>query len=229
MLLVQMWFLNKDCDNTYLNCGRAELLTKLKERVQLWMVGEARLAHSLGLTPNIVSAIGIIFAVLSAVSYWQWKFQPTLLLVLAPLFLLASGFCDALDGVLARSFGEATPFGGFLDSLLDRYTDAMVYAGIVLGGLSDIYWGLLALIGSLLVSYCRARAEAAGVKMETVGLMERAERIIVLAIASFLTLILEDALQWSIILLAVLTNLTVFQRVVYFRKASRKELSIGVV
>jgi len=229
MLLVQMWFLNKDCDNTYLNCGRAELLTKLKKRVQLWLVGEARLAHSLGLTPNIVSAIGIIFAVLSSVSYWQWKFQPTLLLILAPLFLLASGVCDALDGVLARSFGEATAFGGFLDSLLDRYTDAMVYAGIVLGGLGDIYWGLLALIGSLLVSYCRARAEAAGVEMEAIGLMERAERIIVLVIASFLTLIREDALQWSIILLAVLTNLTVFQRVVYFRKASRKERSIGVV
>jgi len=208
------------------------LLTKLKEKVQLWLVGEAKLAHSLGLTPNKISVIGIIFAVLSAASYWQWKSQPTLLLILAPLFLLASGFCDALDGVLARRFGEATAFGGFLDSLLDRYTDAMIYAGIILGGLSDVYWGLLALIGSLLVSYCRARAEAAGVKMETVGLMERAERIIILVIASFLTLALPlycNALQWGIILLAVLTNLTVLQRVIYFRKASQKERLVGVV
>ncbi|MDH5782186.1 MAG: archaetidylinositol phosphate synthase [Candidatus Bathyarchaeota archaeon] len=208
------------------------MLTKLKEKVQLWLVGEAKLAHSLGLTPNKISVIGIIFAVLSAASYWQWKSQPTLLLILAPLFLLASGFCDALDGVLARRFGEATAFGGFLDSLLDRYTDAMIYAGIILGGLSDVYWGLLALIGSLLVSYCRARAEAAGVKMETVGLMERAERIIILVIASFLTLALPlycNALQWGIILLAVLTNLTVLQRVIYFRKASQKERLVGVV
>jgi len=205
------------------------LLTKLKQKVQLWLVGEARLAHSLGLTPNKVSVIGIFFAVLSAVSYWQWESQPALLLVLAPLFLLVSGFCDALDGVLARRFGEATAFGGFLDSLLDRYTDAMVYAGIILGGLSDVRWGLLALIGSLLVSYCRARAEAAGVKMETVGLMERAERIIILVVASFLTLAWGEALQWGIVFLAVSTNLTVLQRVIYFRKASKKERLIGVV
>jgi len=205
------------------------LLTKLKQKVQLWLVGEARLAHSLGLTPNKVSVIGIFFAVLSAVSYWQWESQPALLLILAPLFLLASGFCDALDGVLARRFGEATAFGGFLDSLLDRYTDAMVYVGIILGGLSDVRWGLLALIGSLLVSYCRARAEAAGVKMETVGLMERAERIIILIVASFLTLAWGEALQWGIIFLAVSTNLTVLQRVIYFRKASQKERLIGVV
>jgi len=205
------------------------MLTKLKEKVQLWLLGEARFAHSLGLTPNKVSAIGIIFAVLSAVSYWQWKFQPTLLLIFASLFLLASGFCDALDGVLARRFGEATAFGGFLDSLLDRYTDAMIYAGIIFGGLSDVYWGLLALIGSLLVSYCRARAEAAGVRMETVGFMERAERLIILVFASFFTLAWKEALQWGIILLAILTNLTVLQRVIYFKKVSQKERLIGVV
>jgi archaetidylinositol phosphate synthase len=205
------------------------LLTKLKEKVELWLVGEAKLVHSLGLTPNKLSAIGILFAMLSAVSYWQWKSQPTLLLTSAPLLLLASGFCDALDGVLARHFGEATAFGGFLDSLLDRYTDAIVFAGIILGGLSDVYWGLLAMIGSLLVSYCRARAEALGVKMETVGLMERAERIILLVFASFFTLAWREALQWGIIVLAVLTNLTVLQRVIHFRKASKKERLIGVV
>jgi archaetidylinositol phosphate synthase len=205
------------------------LLTKLKEKVELWLVGEAKLANSLGLTPNKVSVIGIVFAVLSAVSYGQWKSQPVFP-ILAPLFLLASGFCDALDGVLARLFGEVTAFGSFLDSLLDRYTDAIIFAGIILGGLSDVYWGLLALIGSLLISYCRARAEAAGVKMETVGLMERAERIIVLVFASFFALAWkEEALQWGIILLAVLTNLTVLQRVIYFRKASKKERLIGVV
>lgn len=205
------------------------MLTKLKEQVQLWLVGEARIAHSLGLTPNKVSGVGIIFALLSTISYWQWKVQPTLFLILAPLFLLVSGFCDALDGVLARHFSATSTFGGFLDSLLDRYTDAMVFAGIILGGLSQISWGLLALTGSLLVSYCRARAEAAGVKMETVGLMERAERIMIIIIASFLTLAWNEALQWGIVLLAVLTNLTVLQRAIYFRKASQKELKIGVV
>jgi len=198
------------------------LLTKLKQRVQFWITAEAKLAHSIGLTPNHISAVGIAFAVLSALAYWKWQFHP-LILILAPLLLLASGFCDALDGALARLYGEATTFGGFLDSLLDRYADAIIFCGIILGGLCDLFWGLAALIGSLLVSYTRAKAEAAGVKMETVGIAERAERLVILAIASFLSIAWFEALSWGVIVLAILTNLTVLQRVIYFRKASQQK------
>jgi archaetidylinositol phosphate synthase len=198
------------------------LLTKLKQRVQFWMTAEAKLAHSIGLTPNQVSAVGIAFAVLSALAYWKWQFH-TLFPILAPLLLLASGFCDAIDGALARLYGEATTFGGFLDSLLDRYADAIIFCGIILGGLCDPFWGLAALIGSLLVSYARARAEAAGVKMETVGIAERAERLIIMAIASFLSIVWLEALSWGVAILAILTNLTVLQRVIYFRKASQRK------
>ena len=186
------------------------------------MAYEAQLAFQIGLTPNLASALGIVTAVTSALLYGSPQFYP-LNLIAASLFLLFSGFFDALDGVIARLYGRVTVFGGFLDSMLDRYADALVLTGIILGGYGDIFWGFLALIGSLLVSYSRARAEAAGVKMETVGLAERAERIIILALASLLTLIWSAALWWSIVLLAVLTNLTVLQRAVYFRKASRKK------
>ena len=202
------------------------MLTKLKQRVQFWITAEAKLAHSIGLTPNQVSAVGVAFAILSAFAYWKWQFHPFLLLV-APLLLLASGFCDALDGALARLYGEATAFGGFLDSLLDRYADAIVFCGIILGGLCDPFWGLVALIGSLLVSYTRARAESAGVKMEAVGVAERAERLIILATASFISVVWLDALSWSVIILAVLTNLTVLQRVIYFSKASQEKRLSG--
>jgi archaetidylinositol phosphate synthase len=198
------------------------LLTKLKQRVQLWITAEAKLAHTIGLTPNQISAIGIIFAILSALAYWKWHLHP-LLPILAPLLLLASGFCDALDGTLARLYEKTTTFGGFLDSLLDRYADAIIFCGIILGGLCDLFWGLVALIGSLLVSYARARAEAAGVKMETVGIAERAERLVILALASFLSIIWLEALSWSVVILAILTNLTVLQRVIYFRKASQRK------
>ena len=198
------------------------MLTKLKQRVQFWMTAEAKLAHSIGLTPNQVSAIGIAFAVLSALAYWKWQFHP-IIPILAPLLLLASGFCDALDGALARLYGETTTFGGFLDSLLDRYADAIIFCGIILGGLCGLFWGLAALMGSLLVSYARARAEAAGVKMETVGIAERAERLVILAIASFLSIAWREALSWGVVVLAILTNLTVLQRVIYFRKASQRK------
>jgi archaetidylinositol phosphate synthase len=196
------------------------VLTKLKQRAQSWLTSEAALLHRLGLTPNHVSIFGLILALLSAVTYWQWQLHP-LLLIVAPLLMLASGLLDALDGVIARIYGEATKFGGFFDSLLDRYADAVILCGIMLGGLTEVSWGLAALMGSLLVSYARARAESAGVKMESVGLAERAERIVIVALASFISYVWLDALKWSILLLAILTNLTVVQRAIYFRKAAQ--------
>jgi len=197
------------------------MLTKLKKQIQQLLTSEAKIAHRIGFTPNRLSALGIVLALLSAVAYWKASVN-MLLLVLAAILLLFSGFCDALDGIVARLYGETTVFGGFLDSLLDRYADAAVFVGIILGGFSDFYWGLVAMVGALLVSYVRARAEAAGVKMESVGLAERAERIIILIVASLITLVWSEALWWSIVLLAFLTNLTVLQRVVYFYKASKK-------
>ncbi len=121
--------------------------------------------------------------------------------------------------MLARTYGQATVFGGFLDSLLDRYADAIVLSGIILGGLCNPVIGIIAVVGSLLVSYARARAEASGVKMEAVGLAERAERLIILLVASFLGIAWLEILGWGVIVLAVVTNVTVLQRVVYFRRA----------
>jgi archaetidylinositol phosphate synthase len=132
--------------------------------------------------------------------------------LIAVLLLLASGFCDTIDGVIARNYQQATPFGGFLDSLLDRYADAIIYSAIIIGGLCDVSWGLAALAGSLLVSYSRARAEAAGIKMESVGFAERAERMLILAVASIAAFLWLPSLNYGIILLAVLSNITVLQR-----------------
>ena len=196
------------------------MLTKLKKKVQLWISTEARLAHNIGLTPNHVSALGIFFAVISGIIYWKWRLLQ-FSLITAPIFLLISGFCDALDGVIARIHGETTTFGKFLDSMLDRYADAIILCGIILGGLCDPFWGFIALIGSLMVSYARAKAEALGVEMEAVGVAERAERLIILAAASFLSIIYLEALNLAIIVLGILTSLTVLQRVVHFIRASK--------
>jgi len=204
------------------------MLTKLKEKVQQMLAAEAEAARRIGLTPNAISAIGVILALLSALAYAEWQIN-RLHLLLATVLLLLSGFCDALDGTLARLYHETTAFGGFLDSLLDRYADAVVYVGIIVGGLCDVLWGLTALTGSLLVSYSRARAEAAGVKMESIGLMERAERISILAIASVTAYFWqpETALFWQpinigIIVLAILSNLTVLQRSIHAYKQLKK-------
>ena len=113
-----------------------------------------------------------------------------------------------------------TPIGGFLDSLLDRYGDAVLIGGVILSGLCDTTWGIIALVGAMLVSYTRARAEVEGVTMEEVGIAERAERLLLLALAGFLQTIWTEALRWGMIVLAILTHVTVAQRAIYFRRAS---------
>jgi archaetidylinositol phosphate synthase len=195
------------------------MLTRLKERVQKALTTEARAAHGIGLTPNMITVAGAFLAFLSAISYSLWEINILYLLV-ATLLLLLSGFCDALDGVVARLYQETTSFGGFLDSLLDRYADAVVYVGIIISGLSDPLSGSTAIIGSLLVSYSRARAEAAGLKMESVGLAERAERLLILAAASLVAMFWQPktVMTAGVILIAILSNLTVLQRSYYVHK-----------
>jgi archaetidylinositol phosphate synthase len=200
------------------------MLTKLKQRVQALLAQEARIAHRVGLTPNGITIIGVILALFSAVAYADWSGRPFYLIAAAVLLLL-SGFSDALDGVVARLYQQTTVFGGFLDSLLDRYADASVFIGIMLGGLCDIFWGLIALTGSVLVSYARARAEAANTKMESVGFAERAERIIILASASIVAVFWQPytTMNAAVILLAIITNFTVLQRSIYaYRMMKRK-------
>ncbi|MEM2336027.1 MAG: archaetidylinositol phosphate synthase [Candidatus Bathyarchaeia archaeon] len=197
------------------------MLTKLKAKVQSAIKTQAQIANRLGLTPNTISVIGIILALFSAIAYAIGRQAVTL--TLAVVLLLLSGYCDILDGTLARLYQKSTPFGGFLDSLLDRYADSLVYVGIILGGLCSVPWGLISLIGSLLVSYSRARAEAAGIKMETVGLAERAERIIIIAAASIAEIFFAGVIEAGMILLAVFTNLTVLQRSLYAYKALKKK------
>jgi archaetidylinositol phosphate synthase len=206
------------------------LLTKLKKQIQQVLTSQATAAHKVGLTPNRVSIIGFILALASAGAY---ALAPShlWLLLLATVFLLASGFCDTLDGIIARTFQQVTVFGGFFDSVLDRYADAAVFAAIIIAGLSNSIWGvtwgsiwgLTALAGSVLVSYTRARAEAVGIKMESVGLAERAERMLILAAVSIVAFFWLPALGYGIFLLAVLSNFTVVQRAFYVYKELNKK------
>jgi phosphatidylglycerophosphate synthase len=206
------------------------LLTKLKKQIQQMLTGVAKIAHRMGLTPNGISLIGFMLAMASAVCYALVP-NASWLLVLATAFLLASGFCDTMDGILARVFGQTTTFGGFFDSVLDRYADAAVYAAIIIAGLSNAgltsIWGpiagLAALSGSILVSYTRARAEAVDIKMESVGLAERAERMLILAIITIIGYFWLPAIGWGIALIAVLANVTVVQRMLHVYKELKKE------
>ena len=167
----------------------------------------ARGVASTGITPNQITVIGFAFSLLAA-----WFFYSALPFW-GGLLILVTGFFDVLDGAVAKVSGKVTKFGGVLDSTLDRYSDMAIIGSIILGGLCDPLWGILAMIGSFIVSYVRARGEVEGVWMAGVGIMERAERLIVLTVAALI------GYTWAgIILLAILANLTALQRLYHIRK-----------
>ena len=194
--------------------------SRLKKRFEGIVAAGVKPLADAGVTPNMVTLLGLLVSFASAWCYYSWASLPILLPAAGALVLL-SGLLDAIDGVIARTAGKVTKFGGFFDSVSDRYADAFVLAGVTLGGLCTPIAGFAALIGSLMVSYTRSRAEAAGVAMAGVGLAERAERMIILAAVTFVAVWWFDALNYGVILLAILSHLTVLQRAEHFRRNSK--------
>jgi phosphatidylglycerophosphate synthase len=164
--------------------------------------------------PNTLSLLGAFFGsvtcVLIALDY----------ILLGGASLMVSGLFDVMDGAVARSTGQVTVFGGFLDSVLDRYSDLLVMGGIgmyfaVRGDLLNILVTLVATIGTAIIPYARARAEASQLRC-SVGILERPERILVLVCGLF-----SGLLQYAVIVLAVLTHVTVLQRILQTRREAR--------
>lgn len=184
-------------------------------------------ALRLGIPANAVTTLSVLLATGSGVSLAAGRFA-----LGGWLFVLA-GICDFLDGRIARTTGQAGPRGALLDSVLDRYSDA-----VVLTGLAWYYrdsWVLLAvvlaLVGSMMVPYIRARAEGLHLVMKDVGLMQRTERIVYLGAAVALSPILEALLVpmdphpshrlaiAGIVMLAASTNFTAIHRLLFGLRA----------
>ncbi len=191
--------------------------SKLKKHFETTVTVIVKPLGGLGITPNHLTILGMVLAGVTAYMYTKAPGDKNYLLYSAGMFM-ASGFIDAIDGVLARSTGKVTPFGGFFDSVADRYSDAIVYSGIIAAGLCNLWAGLLALFGSMLVSYTRARAEMEGVNMAGIGIAERAERMMFLALCTVTSYWYPNALNYGIIILAALTHVTVLQRSLHFKK-----------
>jgi CDP-diacylglycerol--glycerol-3-phosphate 3-phosphatidyltransferase len=138
----------------------------------------------------------------------------------AGLAIILSGLFDLFDGVAARNLGKVTAFGGFLDSVIDRYSDLLLLLALLIDGLRKGDSGLVLLIslvsmGTVLIPYVRAKAEALQVPC-AMGLMERAERIILLSIGTLFQWM--EPVLW---ILAILTHFTVLQRIYYVWKKLR--------
>jgi phosphatidylglycerophosphate synthase len=171
-------------------------------------------------TPNMLTAAGVTLCVVAAVLvYFEYRHE-LLFFWLGGLAFVVGSILDILDGALARAGGKQTPFGGFLDSTLDRVGEGLVIGAIGLVFMRDgdelaLAFALAALGGSFLVPYARAKAEGLGIKGD-VGIGSRAERVTVIAVG--LALAPWGVLPWAIGLLAATAWFTVLQRILHVRR-----------
>ncbi|MBV9614371.1 MAG: CDP-alcohol phosphatidyltransferase family protein [Ktedonobacteraceae bacterium] len=183
----------------------------------------------LGITPNMLTVIGLLLSGLTAIVLAQG------FIVIGGWLVLLAGIFDMFDGAMARVRNAATTFGAFLDSTLDRYSEGIILFGLLYyalqhPGLQDPLWPMpheqtwmiafvyIALLGSLMVSYTKARAEGLGLECKT-GLLARPERVILLAIG----LLSNTGIWiWALALLAIFANVTAVERILSVWRATRQ-------
>ena len=184
----------------------------------------ARLLSRLGIAPNVLTLLGLVIAGASAFLIASGY------LAAGGVVLLLSGVFDTLDGAVARSTGRATRFGAVLDSVVDRVSESVILLGLLIFFLRSpsslsANWGavlvLVALAGSLMVSYVRAKAESLGIECK-VGVLTRTERVVVLAAGLIVGQWWPPAVRVALGVIGALAAVTTVQRVVHVRRALAK-------
>jgi CDP-diacylglycerol---glycerol-3-phosphate 3-phosphatidyltransferase len=188
----------------------------------------------LGVTPNTLTVLGLILSILTAVIIAQGLF------LAGGLLVLFAGIFDMFDGAMARARNASTTFGAFFDSTLDRYSESIILFGLLFYALrtpvmQDRFWPFryeqswmitlvfIAVVGSFMVSYAKARAEGLGLECKT-GLLARPERVVILAIG-----LLTGAVIWALMILAIFANVTAIERIVHVWHATRQPVILTEV
>ena len=182
----------------------------LTDRMRFWFRGVldpiGAFLNRLGLKPNTITLLGLIGNTLGAYFLAQGK------MTLGGIIILLMGPVDALDGTMARLRGEPSDFGAFVDSVTDRYSELIIFGGLLIFFLREDQWiaagvTYLAAAGSVLVSYTRARAQSLGYDTK-VGILTRMERYLVLVPSLVINIPLV-----GVVIIAILANLTALQRI----------------
>jgi CDP-diacylglycerol--glycerol-3-phosphate 3-phosphatidyltransferase len=171
----------------------------------------------LGINPNLLTFIGFLITILAAVYFARGKFPE------AGLVIISAGIFDMLDGRVARITNSVTKFGAFFDSVLDRYSDIVIFLGLMIyyskaQRLSYMILSGVVMMGAVMTSYTRARAESL-IPLCKVGFLERPERLVLLIIGA-----LSNRMAPVLWVMAIFSNLTVIHRITYtWREASKIE------
>jgi CDP-diacylglycerol--glycerol-3-phosphate 3-phosphatidyltransferase len=191
---------------------------KIGQGAQVILRGIIYVLIRLRIRPNHLTFLGFLMSIVVAYVFAMGQFR------LAGVLLIVAGLFDMVDGMVARRLKEETPYGAFFDSIMDRYSDLIMYLGLIIYyGRSDrinyvVLVGIV-MMGSVLTSYARARAECIIPKCK-VGFLERPERIVLLIIGSFYFM---DPVLWVI---AVLSNWTVVHRILFTRAVLKGKKSL---
>jgi len=187
------------------------LLNNLRDSLQPHLEKIGSIFASTGISPNGWSCIGLAFAFASAFIYGM---NMEFALIIGGVVLLIAGFFDIVDGQVARVSQKITKTGGFLDSVFDKIAEVAIFLGILVGGFAEPYLVFLAITFSLLVSYTRSRAESLGVKLQGIGIGERAERLLVIAIIGII-----GFMEYAVIIVIIIAGITFIQRIIVTAKA----------
>jgi archaetidylinositol phosphate synthase len=171
---------------------------------------------STGVSANVWTCLGLIALTLAGILYatraltagFSWFYLP----IITSLLLIVGGFFDIVDGSVARTTKRMSQKGSFLDSASDRISESVIFIGIAVGNLAEPVLCMIALTLSFLVSYVRAKAESLGVNLAGLGLGERAERLLILAIVGLLPI--ANAIHWAVLLVSIVAGGTVIHRIV---------------
>ena len=163
-----------------------------------------------GLSPNFWTVVGLVIALSSAVVYGMGvEFG----LIIGGILLLVSGFFDMVDGQVARVTGKTSKKGEYLDSMFDKISEVAIFLGILIGGYAEPYVVLLAITLSLLVSYARAKSDLINIKLQGIGIGERAERLLVIAIIGII-----GFMDYAVVIVIKIAGITLIQRMVFTTK-----------
>jgi len=187
----------------------------LRSKTDWFIIPFIRLLARAGISPNVLTFIGFL---LNAIVAWLVAIGQQRL---GGVLFIFAGLCDSLDGTLAREMATTSRFGAFFDSVLDRYSEGIIFFGLLLsafkrGDLTELILIYAAIIGSIIVSYTRARAEGIGVECKS-GLFTRFERFLILMAGLVL-----GQLRLALWILAVFANFTALQRIYHVWRATRR-------
>jgi phosphatidylglycerophosphate synthase len=179
------------------------------------------------ISANMLSVTALVFAFLAGVVYY-YSSGSSFLLFMALVLVFLNAFMDGADGILARKTNSVSKYGDFLDHVIDRYADVFIVGGACLGGYVDPTLGIVVLTGILLASYLGTQAQAVGVGRVYGGIMGRADRLVLLILATSVNIVympkiglfgLEySVLGWALIVIGIASHITAVQRIWYTRK-----------